>query len=35
LKEDLEEEVADIFREQWTMRDGQQVPDPEDLLLAK
>jgi class 3 adenylate cyclase len=33
LKEDLEEEVAEIFREQWSVRDGQQVPDPEDLLL--
>lgn len=34
LKEDLEEEVAKIFREQWTARDGRGVPDPEDLGLG-
>jgi class 3 adenylate cyclase len=34
LKEELEEEVAEIFREQWEVRDGQKVPDPEDLALG-
>jgi class 3 adenylate cyclase len=31
LKEDLESEVAEIFRESWSERDGRDVPDPEDL----
>jgi class 3 adenylate cyclase len=34
LKEDLIKEVATIFREQWTVRDGQKVPVPEDLRLG-
>lgn len=31
LKEDLESEVAQIFKAAWTERDGQQVPEPEAL----
>jgi class 3 adenylate cyclase len=34
LKEDLEREVADIFRSQWSTRDGRVVPDPDDLALG-
>lgn len=34
LKEDLEAEVAKIFREQWTTRDGQVIPLPTDLKLG-
>lgn len=34
LKEDLSFEVAEIFRERWTQRDGQVVPEPEDLRLS-
>jgi class 3 adenylate cyclase len=34
LKEDLEKEVADIFKATWTERDGQQVPEPEALKLG-
>ena len=34
LKEELEESVADIFREQWTSRDGQVVPEDDDLKLS-
>lgn len=34
LKDDLEKEVARIFREQWTERDGRSVPEPEDLGLG-
>jgi class 3 adenylate cyclase len=34
LKEDLEEEVADILRTDWDKREGQKVPDPEDLALG-
>jgi class 3 adenylate cyclase len=34
LKEDLEQEVAQIFRERWSEREGQQVPEPEDLKLG-
>lgn len=34
LKEDLEEAVSKIVREQWTERDGQVIPDPEDLNLG-
>ncbi len=34
LKEDLEKEVAEIFRYQWTERDGENVPDPENLSLG-
>jgi class 3 adenylate cyclase len=34
LKEDLEKEVAQIFKAKWSERDGQRVPEPEDLTLA-
>ncbi len=34
LKNDLEEEVAQIFREAWEARDGEVVPEPEDLKLG-
>lgn len=33
LKDDLENEVAEIFRSQWTTRDGQVVPSPTDVKL--
>jgi class 3 adenylate cyclase len=33
LKEQLEEEVAKIFREPWSQRAGEVVPEPEDLEL--
>jgi hypothetical protein len=34
LKEDLQEAVAKIFKGQWTQRDGEVVPEPEDLGLG-
>lgn len=34
LKEDLVDEVAAIFRDKWTERDGEVVPEPEDLALG-
>lgn len=34
LKEDLEKEVSAIFSEQWSQRDGRDVPDPESLGLG-
>jgi len=34
LKDDLESEVKKIFRESWTQRDGEVVPEPEDLKLG-
>ncbi|MBD8679255.1 adenylate/guanylate cyclase domain-containing protein [Sphingomonas sp. CFBP 13720] len=34
LKDDLEAEVAKIFREQWSTRDGQVVPTPGDIKLG-
>ena len=34
LADDLKSEVAKIFRDQWTSRKGQVVPDPEDLKLS-
>lgn len=34
LKEDLSTEVAKIFRDTWSSRDGQVVPEPEDLKLS-
>lgn len=34
LLDDLKNEVAHIFGEQWTTREGQVVPDPEDLKLS-
>ena len=33
LKEDLIENVRQIFKEQWQTRDGQAVPDSDDLKL--
>lgn len=33
LKDDLENEVKKIFSENWTTRDGQKVPEAEDLKL--
>lgn len=34
LKEDLAVEVEQIFKEQWTKRDGTVVPDSDDLKLS-
>ena len=34
LKDDLQSEVAKIFRETWTTRDGRVVPAPEDIALS-
>lgn len=34
LKEDLIESVGKIFKEQWQTRDGQAVPDSDDLKLS-
>jgi class 3 adenylate cyclase len=34
LFSDLQNEVREIFRAQWTTRDGQKVPEPEDLRLG-
>jgi class 3 adenylate cyclase len=34
LGDDLKGEVASIFREQWSIRDGQKVPDSGDLKLT-
>jgi class 3 adenylate cyclase len=34
LKDELESAVAKILRDQWTSRDGRQVPAPEDLGLG-
>ncbi|MBA4130672.1 MAG: adenylate/guanylate cyclase domain-containing protein [Hyphomicrobium sp.] len=34
LDDDLKSEVAKIFREQWTTRKGQVVPEPTDLKLS-
>ncbi len=34
LKEELEEAVSKIIRESWTERDGEVVPEPEDLELG-
>jgi len=34
LKEDLESEVKQIFKEQWTVQTTTGVPDPEDLRLS-
>lgn len=33
LKDDLESKVKEIFKQQWSERDGQKVPEPEDLKL--
>src|SRR6266581_1659684 len=34
LKTDLESEVKEIFKATWTVREGQGVPEPEDLKLG-
>ena len=34
LSEELKDQVKKIFSEQWSKRDGQQVPDSEDLKLS-
>jgi class 3 adenylate cyclase len=34
LGDDLKKDVAKIFREQWTTRDGQKVPDADDVQLG-
>jgi class 3 adenylate cyclase len=34
LKDDLTTEVGSIFRSAWSERDGDKVPEPEDLKLA-
>lgn len=34
LKEELEKKVSEILREAWSERDGQKVPDPDDLKLG-
>lgn len=34
LADDLTTEVAKIFKDSWTKRDGQVVPEPEDLKLS-
>src|SRR5215472_6951403 len=34
LKDDLAKEVGDIFHTQWSRRDGQVVPEPENLKLG-
>lgn len=34
LVDDMKSEVAKIFREQWTTRSGQVVPEPEDIKLG-
>ena len=34
LKDDLEKEVAQVFRSQWSYRDGTVVPDAEDIGLG-
>lgn len=34
LKDELTDRVRKIFQEQWTVRDGQKVPESEDLKLS-
>jgi len=34
LREDLEEEVAQILRDVWKVRDGETVPEAEDIALG-
>lgn len=34
LGDDLKTDVANIFRQAWTSRDGQKVPEPDDLRLS-
>jgi class 3 adenylate cyclase len=33
LKDDLEKYVRETFRAQWSVREGQEVPNPEDVAL--
>lgn len=33
LKDELESKVKEIFKQQWSERDGQKVPEPQDLKL--
>ncbi len=33
ISDDLEEEVSNIFKENWTTRDGRVVPDDDSLGL--
>ena len=35
LRSDLDATVADIFRDAWTIRDGQTVPESEDIQLSR
>lgn len=35
LREDLENELADIFATRWEVRDGRVVPEPKDVQLGK
>jgi class 3 adenylate cyclase len=34
LKDDLSEEVSKIFRSKWSVREGQKIPDVEDVKLG-
>ena len=34
LADDLNSQVVQIFREQWTTRSGRVVPEPDDLALG-
>src|SRR5712691_2178047 len=34
LKTDMESEVKEIFKSTWTEREGEVVPEPEDLSLG-
>jgi class 3 adenylate cyclase len=34
LREELEADVRDVFRSRWTSRDGDKVPEPENLGLG-
>jgi uridylate cyclase len=34
LLDEMKDEVAEIFSEQWSAPDGRVVPDPDDLLLS-
>ena len=34
LKDDLAKEVEELFHAEWTKRDGEKVPEPEDLKLG-
>ncbi|MER8608382.1 adenylate/guanylate cyclase domain-containing protein [Mesorhizobium sp. M1156] len=34
LKDDLDKEVADIYKEQWSRRDGQKIPEDTEIKLG-